>query len=1167
MSTDSLLPPVAIRGRYRRSVDLARDVHEAHALDGYVVTATARATLARLVRGIAEPDAARAWSVIGPYGGGKSAFALFAARLAEGRADALALLAAADPDLARQAAAAFATPLAAVLVGGSREGLPRALARGLADAAHAGAFADALTPVRADALALLARLDGPAIVPDDDVLALFERAAAAVHAAAGGGLLLVVDEMGKLLEHAALDPAGSDLFLLQRLAERAARGGPGEAGRAPILVVTVLHQAFERYAGRLSQEQREEWRKVQGRFEDVPYAEPASETLRLLAQAVTRDPAVRVAGDAHATVDGVLAAVRLPAAVDVADARVHLLAALPLHPAVALLVGPLFRRMAQNERTLFAFLASGEPGGFLDVVLGGGAEPPAEAGTRPARTRPLRLSPSLRGTVHGVPEPGRAMHVGNGGFHSGGASAALPLYRLDHLFDYLTSALGASLAHGDAGRLWAETQAALHRLPDADALQTRLLKSIALLNFAGDLAGVVPTPALLAASAGASGADVARALAALVAARVATHQKHLDAYRVWQGSDFDLDARLAAARAALPPAEPLADMLGRSLPPNPVVARRHSYTTGTTRAFRVVYATEDGWRAEVRRFLADAAREEDGLVVYVVPEHADPNAVVDTLTADLGQVAAGVPVFAAVPYGVGALRESVRESLALDRLHGETEAELGGDRAGRLELEGRRAAVAQRVREGFARIIEPDATGAIPCSWVGPAGALHRLTGRMLQAELSRACDDLYPHAPTVWNELVNRRRPSASAASGLKALLVAMLDASDRPDLGFVGYPAAFGLYASILEANGMHREENGVWRIGPPDAAHAGTLAVWTHIRTRLDAGAGRAVAMGDLYAELQAPPFGMKAGLCPVFVVAFLKHHEREAAVFYEGRFIPALALAEVELLLRVPDKFAVQWIAPSDAKARVAQAVAALAGVAETVREPLPIVAGLIRAARALPTYTQTTGRLADRTLAVREALRQATEPATLLFETLPLAVGLGSFLTDDASAETADAFGERMRTAWDDLGAAYDALLADLEADLADCLHVSGPDAATRRRDLAERARPLVALATHPPLKAFLGRAADARLDARGWMESLGTLLGRRPPVMWVDADRETYAATLRDVARRFHTLEPLAFDRRSGDAAPAGGDGSAAEGLRLRVGVTSLHEAGCVAWN
>lgn len=276
-----------VQPRFRRSVDLGRDVLAPAALDGYVVTATARAALARLLDGLADPDAARAWSIVGPYGGGKSAFALFAARLLAGRPDALARLRAhADPGLVARAEAARARPLVAVVVSGSRERLPVALVRGLARAA---AEADApLAPLAAEARALLDAL-GARHVSDEAVAELFERALATAARAGHAGLLVVVDELGKLLEHGAATPEGGDLFLLQRLAERAARSGPGapfgsaaeEDGRAPVLLVaTILHQAFDRYASALAPGQRDEWRKVQGRFEDVAYAEPPAEALR-----------------------------------------------------------------------------------------------------------------------------------------------------------------------------------------------------------------------------------------------------------------------------------------------------------------------------------------------------------------------------------------------------------------------------------------------------------------------------------------------------------------------------------------------------------------------------------------------------------------------------------------------------------------------------------------------------------------------------------------------------------------------------------------------------------------------------------------------------------------------------------------------------------------------
>ena len=41
---------------------------------------------------------------------------------------------------------------------------------------------------------------------------------------------------------------------------------------------------------------------------------------------------------------------------------------LPLHPTVALIVSPLFRRFAQNERSLFALLNSSEPHGLQDFL-------------------------------------------------------------------------------------------------------------------------------------------------------------------------------------------------------------------------------------------------------------------------------------------------------------------------------------------------------------------------------------------------------------------------------------------------------------------------------------------------------------------------------------------------------------------------------------------------------------------------------------------------------------------------------------------------------------------------------------------------------------------------------------------------------------------------------
>ena len=90
--------------------------------------------------------------------------------------------------------------------------------------------------------------------------------------------------LGSSLKYAAQHPSQGDMFVLQSLAEFAAR-----SDGTPLFLLTILHQAFEQYAQRLGKSQREEWAKVQGRFEDVAFMEPTEQVLRLIGDAIEAD--------------------------------------------------------------------------------------------------------------------------------------------------------------------------------------------------------------------------------------------------------------------------------------------------------------------------------------------------------------------------------------------------------------------------------------------------------------------------------------------------------------------------------------------------------------------------------------------------------------------------------------------------------------------------------------------------------------------------------------------------------------------------------------------------------------------------------------------------------------------------------------------------------------
>ncbi|GIV81898.1 MAG: hypothetical protein KatS3mg051_1252 [Anaerolineae bacterium] len=85
-------------------------------------------------------------------------------------------------------------------------------------------------------------------------------------------------------------------------------------------------------------------------------------------------------------------------------------------------------------------------------------------------------------------------------------------------------------------------------------------------------------------------AEIRGALQALRQRSLIVYRRFNRTYAIWQGSDVDIEDRLRHAYQHLSRTFSPAAMLQKYLPPRPLVARRHSYHTGTTRAFDVRYA-------------------------------------------------------------------------------------------------------------------------------------------------------------------------------------------------------------------------------------------------------------------------------------------------------------------------------------------------------------------------------------------------------------------------------------------------------------------------------------------------------------------------------------------------------------------------------------------------
>ncbi len=1087
---------LAVASRFTRAIHIRRDFRDLrYRLDGYQVTPLVRQLAGRIVAGLAPGSSERAFSVVGPFGSGKSAFGLFVAhflqRGAQARRQLLGSLKVADPGALLPL---DAPSLLAVLVPGNNSSLRRAV---LASLGEALADQRLKTPAL-DTLRRTIEVAAHDLALDPGCVAnLVAEAARLLHAHGHfKGVLVLIDELGQFLDYAARQDEERDLFVLQSLAEMAAR-----SGETPVLIVTILHQAFERYTLNAGATRRIEWAKVQGRFVDLPFQEPASQMIRMVALALRPDGKDRH-GDARAAWAERLApaadALGLrPVEIGPEEWRRIVADSYSIHPTVLVALPSLFRQLAQNERSLFAFLHSDEPWGLRDVV---------------------------RGQT---------------------ASGKLPIYRLTHLYAYVEASLGPSLFGRARGQRWSELAEARAVLAADDPLQLDVLTvvgTIGALERSSGLRASQPQVAFALADSPDDGA-VADALLALQGRRLLAYRQHRDSYIIWEGSDLDLDALAQEARRELGERVSLPGLLQRHADTTPRIARRHSYRYGATRTFAVRYVDA----GQLGAALPPVAGF-DGELLHVVPadeeelKRAERWAEDPARDGETGRITV-------LPRRVRELRDLLLDVAALRSLLDER-AELEHDRPARREAAGRLI----EAQQALAHVIA-ETYGGERSRWFYRKEKRPMASARQIDELLSEAADVTYDQTPRVWNELIVRRQLSSAAAKARRNLVEAMLKHASEERLGLVGYPPERAIYESVLGAGGLHRQdEAGEWRIGPPRLDDPLRLRpTWDAMEQFLAVETPEPHPLTALFAVLEGPPFGVKAGLTPLLFVALYAARSGEINLYERGNYVPIPDIASFERLLARPEQFAVRLSHAVGARwlvyERLAHALAPRALAQPAQPALLAVAMPLLRLLNRLPAFSKQTRQVSERAQAVRQALREARSPDELLFEHLPLACGLPPFRPDEPEGETrVDAFAAALREGLEELEDVYPRLIRAIATRIGAAFDLQS-SGAKARAELQDR-HALIAETTNDTLLRALGvRLETADSDGDAWVESLAALVAQRPPELWGDGDLPAFEVAVAELGRRFRAAEELAIVAR---AVPA-------EAPLLRVGLANGH--------
>ena len=730
---------------------------------------------------------------------------------------------------------------------------------------------------------------------------------------------------------------------------------------------------------------------------------------------------------------------------------------------------------------------------------------------------------------------------------SGTADQAPPVYRLTHLYAYIETTLGPSLFTRARGRRWAELAEARTRLQAFDPLATATLTVIGTLGALGQVHGLRASAEQLSFALTDTLEDpaVQASLALLAQRKHIIYRQHRASYVLYAGSDLDLATLVSTVRQRLADQGALVELLSQYAAPLPLAARRHSYRSGTMRHFAVRFLPP--------HMLAQAgpyATAADGELIAVVPMNDEEVELAKRWATDPERASESWRIIV-IPERIDLLHDQLLDAAALQHVLA-TQPELDHDLVARRELVAQVQEAEQALTTTIGQAFGP---GASRWYWRGAATAVS--TVRKRDELLSAACDETYHAAPQIWNELIARRQLSSAVAKARRNLIELMLDHADKPALGLEGYPPERAIYETLFRASGLHREDaDGVWRFGPPPADDPLKLApTWERITTFFAASVQAPLPITELYAALEAPPFGIKAGIIPLLVFAVYVTSAGDLALYEHGSFATIPDIALFERMLRQPNHFAIRYTPVTGLRVgvyeRLARSLALNPGQRQRPLALLDAVTPLLRFVTHLPAYSKQTRQLSSCAQAVRKVLLETRAPDELLFTQLPQACAVPPFRPDEApDAERLESFFRALNGAFDELKAAYPTLRAETGEQIRRAFGATNSELVALRVELVERYQRIGGLTADTTLRAFGVRLETVGSDPAAWVESVAALVARKPLGTWSDGDRSAFVLQLADLGRRFRLIEQLAVIQQTLPAATP----------VLRVGIADTRE-------
>lgn len=668
---------------------------------------------------------------------------------------------------------------------------------------------------------------------DGNILDIYNEVLFGLKSRGISGIYVVYDEFSKYLEANIVETSIEDIKLLQDFAEMCSRS----TQEMQLHLLLISHKSLSNYIdSRLPKEKVDGWRGVSGRFREIEIRDDADVSYELMANAIVKNQKLWTKwleeddSRRELTLENVGAKYEQSSLFNAEVSGLVIFGCYPLHPVSAFLLPRMSEKVAQNERTLFTFLCSSEE----------------HALTRILDESDFYISP-------------------------------------DAIYDYFEPLLRKERYGNPMHKIYELVQTTLRNV-DANSLEARIIKTIAIIGVVAQYDLIAPTRQTLVDIYGDCGfdeEDVAGSIENLVSVNSIVYLRQSNSYlKLKESSGVRIDERIKDRAELLKSSLTGAEILNKCQLASAMYPSRYNQEYDIIRYFDCGFVSckELASRKSEPKLLEYA--NGDGCIIALYPESPDDLKGIAELAQEYTE--AFTMAVVVVPKSFSDIEDVLFKLAAARELKEESSDDEVLSEEYEIAIEDYSEIVDSFVEGYFRPELEQSAY------YAGGARKYKITRRRRLSELLSKLCEDQYPNTPNITSEALNKNELTGIARNSRSRILKGLCGATLEPNLGFVGNGQEMSMMRSALERTGVVKDiaRNPIVDLKPPGTDGRRMRRVLETIEAFVESADGETFDV--LYQLLMGPEkrIGMKSGPIPLYLALILREKRDEIMITRDG-----------------------------------------------------------------------------------------------------------------------------------------------------------------------------------------------------------------------------------------------------------------------------------------